>query len=117
MYVYEAVYVLTVPELYGLLRENCIQMLVFEKKLGGKFSNNDVLRLLTVPIFLEGTKNLIVSNFLKLGSFEILFERCNKVFNLFLSEVKYMQNIKRNLKRNLCTYVNVAHITETECIT
>ena len=58
MYVYEAVYVLTVPELYGLLRENCIQMLVFEKKLGGQFSNNDVLRLLTVPIFWEGIKNL-----------------------------------------------------------
>ena len=54
MYVYEAVYVLTVPELNGLLRGNCIQMSVFEKIGRGVF-NNDVLRLLIVPIFWEGT--------------------------------------------------------------
>ena len=56
MYVYEAVYVLAVPELNGLLREKCIQMLVFENSWEKSFQSNDALRLLTVPIFWEGTK-------------------------------------------------------------
>ena len=62
MYVYEAVYVLTVPELNGLLASR-IQMSVFEK-IGREVFNNDDLRLLTVPIFWEGTKkNEKISHF------------------------------------------------------
>jgi hypothetical protein len=51
MYVYEAVYVLLSSyRIEWLARENCIQMSVFEK-IGKEVFNNDVLRLLKVPLF------------------------------------------------------------------
>ena len=56
MYVYEAVYVLAVPELNGLLilmerKLHPESRCQFLKKNGREVFNNDVLRLLTVPIF------------------------------------------------------------------